>query len=207
VKGAWSSVVLALSVSAFATPSQAADARVSVVTDPQVYENTAGGRAVVEDFTDDTHYPLLSCRLDSRTREQGLRPGDIAPGVVFTTDCGQHAAYQLNIDGGSFEGGFLDGFSDGERFDRRALRVSFTQPVSAFGFDTNELMGRTFEVRVIHTDGRVEVITGLEVSAGFSESQFYGFVTTEADVKRVRIRGTGSRFGFALDNFRFNPAV
>ena len=113
----------------------------------------------------------------------------------------------MNIDGGSFEGGFLDGFHHGERADRRALRVSFTEPVHGFGFDTNVHMGDAFKVRVVHTDGSVEVVDGLELSAGPLEEQFYGFVSDAADIQRVRIIGRGdSIFGFALDDFRFNPA-
>ena len=189
-------------------PSQAAGTTVQVVTDPQVYEQSAGGRAVIEDFTDDEHFPILSCRLSSGTREEGLQPGDIEPGVVYSTHCSDAALFELNIDGGSFEGGFLDGFHHGERFDKRALRVRFTEPVRAFGFDTNELMGRTFKVRIIHSDGRVQVIGGLDVSAGFFQTQFFGFVSDAADIERVRILGNGNRtFGFALDNFRFNPAT
>jgi len=208
VRATCTTVGLALTVIAFAVPSQAADAEVMVVTDLQVYEDTAGGRAVVEDFTDDRHFPIESCRLDSHTREQGLRAGDIEPGAVYKTHCVAPQSFELNIDFGLFDGGFLDGFHNGERFGRRALRVSFTEPVRAFGFDTNALMGRTFQVRVFHTDGRVEVLTGLDVSAGREDEQFYGFLNAKADIKRIRIRGTGSRtFGFALDNFRFNPAA
>ncbi len=196
------------SFEALAVPSHAADTAVQVVTDPQVYEQSAGGRAVVEDFTTGYHSPITGCRLDHRTREAGLQPGDIEPGVVYSTRCTDDPeSYELNIDAASFEGGFLNGFHRGQRFDQRALRVSFTEPVRAFGFDTNELMGRTFKVRIIHTDGQVEVIDGLEVSAGFLEEQFYGFVSGAADIKRARILGTGHRtFGFALDDFRFNPA-
>jgi hypothetical protein len=181
---------------------------VRVVTDPQVYEETAGGRAVAEDFTETAHFPLVSCRLDSQTREQGLRAGDIEPGVVFRTHCRQPQANELNIDLGSFEGGFLDGFHHGERYARRALRISFAEPVRAFGFDTNVLMGQTFQVRVFHTDGRVDVLSGLKVTAPFEGEQFYGFLSDDADIQRVRIRGTGNpTFGFALDDFRFNPAA
>ena len=196
------------SLGAAVVPSHAAEPAVQVVTDPQVYEQSAGGRAVVEDFTDDDHFPILSCRLDSRTREEGLQAGDIEPGVVYSTHCSDAERFELNIDGGAFEGGFLDGFHHGERFDQRALRVRFTEPVRAFGFDTNELMGRTFKVRIIHTDGEVQVVDGLDVSAGFFQTQFFGFVSDAADIERVRVLGTGNRtFGFALDNFRFNPAT
>jgi hypothetical protein len=207
VRATCTTVGLALSVTGFSLPSHAAATAVRVVTDPQIYEETAGGRAVVEDFTDNPHFPLLSCRLSSRTREQGLQAGDIEPGVVYKTHCSAPQDNELNIDFGSFDGAFLDGFNHGEQFARRALRVSFTEPVRAFGFDTNILMGRTCHVRVFHTDGRVEILSWLDVSAGFDDEQFYGFVSGNADISRVRIRGTNHTLGFALDDFRFNPEV
>ena len=194
-------------VTGLAGTSHAAEPGVQVVQDATAYERSAGGRAVVEDFTADAHYPLVGCRLDSETREQGLQAGDIEPGVVYSTPCSDPENFEFNIDAGwSFEGGYLDGFHHGERSEQRALRVSFTEPVRAFGFDTNANMGRSFKVRVIHTDGRVQLIDGLEVSAGYTSEQFYGFVSDAADIARVRIAGRGDRtFGFALDDFRFNP--
>ena len=195
------------SVTALAGVSHAAEPGLQVVSDAATYERSAGGRSVVEDFTAAEHFPLLGCRLDAGPREQGLQEGDIVPGVVFSTHCSDPENFELNIDAGSFEGGYLDGFHHGERTDRRALRVSFTEPVRAFGFDTNAHMGKAFKVRVLHTDGEVEVIDGLQVTAGYLGEQFYGFVSDTADIARVRIAGRGdSTFGFALDDFRFTPA-
>ena len=195
-------------VGAGVVPSQAVEAGVAVVTDLQDYAAAAPGRSVVEDFTDTDHAPLLGCRLDATTSEAGLQPGDVVPGVVFSTRCSDPEDFEFNIDRGSFTGGFLDGFHHGERAAGRALRVSFEQPVSAFGFDTNRHMGRTFTVRVVHTDGRVDLVDPQPVTAGYSGEQFYGFVSDSADIKRVRVVGQGDRtFGFALDDFRFTPAV
>ena len=208
----WSGVACAVagtasSVVGLAVPSHAEVAALRVVTNLGVYQNAAGGQSVVEDFTDTDHFPLTACRLDSGTEEGGLRAGDLEAGAVYSTHC-SGAGFELNIDAGSFEGGFLDGFHHGERTDRRALRVAFTRPVSAFGFDTNAHMGRSFKVRVVHTDGRVQVLDGLQVTAGRTEEQFYGFVSGAADIARIRIAGQGGpTFGFALDDFRFNPAA
>ncbi len=200
--------VVATTGTALAAPSHAEGTGLQVLTDAAAYEQTAGGRAVVEDFTDTSRHSLQSCQLDSASREQGLQAGDIEPGVVYSTHCADPDNFEFNIDGGSFDGGFLDGFHHGERFDRRALRVSFTEPVQAFGFDTNAHMGDVFKVRVVYTDGSVEVVDGLELTAGWIDEQFYGFVSDAADIKRLRIAGRGdSSFGFALDDFRFNPAI
>jgi hypothetical protein len=189
-------------------PSHAAESALAVVTDLPAYQSAAGGPVVVEDFTETDHAPLLGCRLDSSTREAGLQPGDVEEGVVFSTLCSDPEDFELNIDSGSFQGGFLDGFHHGERSAQRALRVSFTEPVRAFGFDTNAHMGHSFTVRVVHTDGQVDVLDGLAVTAGYVDEQFYGFVSDTADITRVRVVGRGDHtFGFALDDFRFNPAA
>ncbi len=137
----------------------------------------------------------------------GCSGGDIEPGVVYSTSCTDDPdSLELNIDAESFNGGFLEGFHRGQRFDERALRVSFTEPVRAFGFDTDELMGRTFKVRIIHTDDRIQL--GSRSPPASPRSSSYGFVSGAADIKRARILGTGHRtFGFALDDLRFDPAT
>jgi len=196
------------------------DRDVRLVTDRQPYENAAEGRVVVEDFTDTFHFPIVSCRLNSSTRQAGLRSGDIEPGVTYSTDCDRPELFELNIDFGSFEGGFLDGFHHNETGRKRALLVTFDKPTQAIGFDTNVLMGRSFDIRIYRTPAkpngagagagipRVSDFRDISVDAPFEESQFFGFVSDAFDISRVRIIGEGDEtFGFALDNFTFDVAT
>ncbi len=126
---------------------------------------------------------------DQRAGEACVHQGDIEPGIVYSTSCTEDPEpYELNVDPASFDGGFLDGFHRGQRFDERALLVSFTKPVRAFGFDTNGLMGRTFTVRVVHTDGQVELIDGLEVSAPSGSRSTASGSTRRADARPSAIR-------------------
>lgn len=62
-------------------------------------------------------------------------PGDILPGVTYSTAPCYTGSACLNIDGGGgYAGGFLDSlFNDG-----RALTIDFDDAQSAFGFDTND---------------------------------------------------------------------
>lgn len=171
---------------------------------PSFNNAVAGLPLILEDFTPTFHFPITTGVLNSRTdlvTQFGppIRPGDIKPGVTYSTPVGQ--GFFFNIDaGGGFTGGFLDGFYGGDPF--RALTVTFDDLVAAFAFDTNQLMGRSFDVQIRFASGG-EYIANLTVEPRI-DMQFYGFQSDEQDIQSVIIRGKDDpTFGFALDNFTF----
>ena len=160
--------------------------------------DAAVGTTVVEDFGPDANFPITSGILNSFTNEAGILPGDIAPGVTYSTEVGTGNFFNIDA-GGGFQGGFLDSivFPSGER----TLTVNFDTAVAAFGFDTNSLMGSAFSLLINFSDG-----TSTEFSQAVGSGlglQFFGYQSSLVDIDSLNIRGNNTTFNFALDNFTF----
>ncbi len=157
--------------------------------------NDATGTRVVEDFTDTSHFPITSGVLNDQTSEAGLNPGDIQSGATYSTPIGQ--GFFFNIDsGGGFQGGFLDRLGPGE-----ALTVDFDDAVGAIGFDTNFIMGQSFDITIVFSDNSMQALTRPVVQT--EALAFFGFVSSAQDIASVVIAGDSPNFSFAVDNFTF----
>lgn len=165
------------------------------------------GPLTIEDFTDGSHFPISTGILNSETNlvvESGtpILPGDIQPGVTYSRPI--EISYFFNIDaGGGFEGGFLDGFRIG---DPDPVTMTFDGPVQAFGFDTNDLMGTSFQVTIFFTEGGPFVET-YDVGQNL-DLKFFGFVSSLTDIVAAQVQGFGEPvFDFAFDNFTFTQPI
>jgi hypothetical protein len=82
------------------------------------------------------------------------------------------------------------------------LTISFDQNVSAFGFDTNRLMGTDFDITIKFSSGP-DYVQNFLVS-NTNDLQFFGFQSTASDIQSVVLNGNNdNNFAFALDNFTF----
>lgn len=179
---------------------------ITTYSDRSAFETAMGPPLTVEDFTDDVHFPISTGVLNSATDlvvEVGspILPGDIQAGVTYSTQIGD--SFFFNIDGGGgFEGGFLDGFV--QSFFPNVLTIAFDGPTAGFGFDTNLIMGTSFEIAVHFSSGPDYVNTFSVAQA--AEMEFFGFTSDQADITSVEILSDGvGGFSFALDNFTFGP--
>ncbi len=164
--------------------------------------DAAVGPTTVEDFTPNAHFPITSGILNDQTAEAGLAPGDIESGVTYSTPVG--GGFFFNIDaGGGFDGGFLDSLRG---TGTRALTVTFDAAASAFGFDTNELMGTDFDITINFLSG-TPFSQNFAVTQATNPLQFFGFQSDAADITSLVIQGNGSNFNYALDNFAFTSAT
>jgi hypothetical protein len=173
---------------------------ITTYSDRPTFLAAVGGTFTTEDFTDDDHIPIASGILNQFTAEAGLVPGDIEPGVTYSTPVGRR--FFFNIDaGGGYTGGFLDGFYEGDP--DRALTITFGSAASAFGFDSNVLMGNDFDILIKFASG--PDYAGNFSVAGTVDLQFFGFQSSQTDILSVIIHGNGEpEIAFALDNFTFN---
>jgi hypothetical protein len=159
--------------------------------------NTAVGANTTDDFGPSFAFPISTGVLNSTTNlvtSSGgpILPGRVQPGVSYSTPIGTGNFF--NIDGG---GGFVGGFLDGGIGNFSPLTVSFASPIAAFGFDTNDLMGQSFDITFNFSAG-APTLQNYAVPG----TSFFGFQSTAADISSVRIVGTGNQsFTFALDNF------
>lgn len=164
--------------------------------DRPTFDSAVGGPQTIEDFTSTDHFPISTGVLNSATNLPAIAlfPGDIQPGVTYSTAIGD--SYFFNIDaGGGFVGGFLDGFS--QSFPN-VLTITFDSPTSAFGFDTNTLMGSDFDISI-------NFVSDPTYLANFAVGgpSFFGYQSSASDITSVQILGHNSFFAFALDNFTF----
>ena len=159
----------------------------------------AVGPTTVEDFLPEAHFPIPSGILNDQTNEAGIVPGDIVSGVTFSTPIGSGNFFNIDA-GGGFTGGMLDRIGSLED-----LTITFDQPHSAFGFDTNSLMGSEFSWE-IHFAGGGSAI-GTSAVADSEAMQFYGFQSSETDIVMITIRGNSPTFAFIIDNFSFDTGV
>lgn len=185
------------------TTTMAGAGTITTYTDRPTFEAALGVPFTVEDFTDDSHFPISTGILNSATDlpDIGIAPGDIQPGVTYSTAIGD--SFFFNIDaGGGYEGGFLDGFAQSAFANE--LTVTFDGPVKGFGFDTNSLMGTEFSITINFISG--PAYTNSFSVADSSALEFFGFTSDATDITSAVILGNDSFFSFALDNFTFGPA-
>jgi hypothetical protein len=155
----------------------------------------------VENFTTSDHFPITTGLLNSATNlvvsvGTPILPGDIQPGVTYSTAIGSGNFFNIDA-GGGFDGGFLDSLrSPGVD---NILNVAFDNPTLAFGFDTNSLMGSNFDL-VIHFTSGPDFVASNPVGGG---AQFFGFASTSADIVSATVAGNDPTFAFAVDNFTF----
>jgi hypothetical protein len=202
-------------VAALAMLAASAGASAGAITtfgDLAAYQGALGFAAeTVEDFTATMHFPISAGILNSSTSlvvtyGSPLLPGDIQPGVTYSTPVG--SGFFFNIDeAAGFGGGFLDGqYGDDPN---RQLTVAFDSTVHAFGFDTNELMGNNFDIAIRFASGP-DYLANLAVGKS-TAPQFFGFRSDSQDIIGAVIHGNGgddpvdgNGLAFALDNFRFS---
>lgn len=178
----------------------AAAGTVTTFTDRGAF-NTSVGPTITDTFGDSFAFPISTGVLDAGTNlipgsGAAILPGRVQPGVTYSTPV--RGGNFFNIDTNS---GFADAFLDGGLGGRglNPLTVSFAQPVLAFGFDTNQLMGTMFRVAILFQSGAR--FTGMGAIPASSGTVFFGFQSSEADIVSVRIVGSGGSFDFAVDNF------
>lgn len=166
--------------------------------------NTAVGPTTLENFTDTTHFPILSLTLNSFTNEAGITPGLIQPGVTYSTTVGVTPGEDdpFNIDAGYlYTGGLLDSRTrDGIN---RPLTITFTGPVTAFGFDTDGFYNSSYNL-VINFASGPSFQTDLNPPNDLA-LHFYGFSSSAQDILSATLTTTtqGSTDGFVIDNFAF----
>jgi len=169
------------------------------VFDDRTEFDAAVGSTTLEDFTPTFHFPISTGILNSDTNIPAidLFPGDIQSGVTYSMPIGTGNFFNIDALGG-FTGGFLDGLRDPEF---EPVTITFDSPVAAFGFDTNRLMGLSFDITIQLTSGDIiqnhPVIPSLDL-------EFFGFQSDQQNIESVIIQGDGaSGFDYALDNFAF----
>lgn len=176
-------------------------ANITTYSDRSTFD-AAVGATTVEEFLSSSHAPISSGILNEFTDEAGIRPGDIEPGVTYSTPVGSGLFFNIDA-GGGFTGGFLDSVLQFEG-DKRALTIDFTSPVVAFGFDTNDAMGRDFDITMVFASG-TPFADNFSVAQS-STLEFFGFRSNLADIESVVIQGSSieaGRMNYALDNFSF----
>jgi len=162
--------------------------------------DAAVGATTVETFADDARFPITTGVLNSATNlvvssGPAIVPGLIQPGATYSST--YIANTDFNIDsGGGFTGGFLDSLNN-----RPPLVITFTGPVTAIAFDTNELMGTAFEIRIAFAAGP-DFVANPAVAASLG-MQFFGYQSSLQDITSVRIQGNSGTFGYAVDNVTF----
>jgi hypothetical protein len=168
--------------------------------------DAAVSATTVEDFGPTSYFPISSGVLNEFTNEAGIVPGDIQPGVTFSTSLANGGLFAIDRGGSTANAFFTDGFLDGLLDLNMVLTVDFTAPVEAFGFDTNINMGTSFDIAIIFAAGGGYAQTFAVAQSGPLE--FFGFESDLADIESVTIAGNGlGPFAFALDDFAFTAVV
>jgi len=173
------------------------------IFDDRTAFDAAVGSTTLEDFTDTHHFPISTGILNSATNlvvtfGSPILPGDIQPGVTYSMPIGTGQFFNIDEFGG-FVGGFLDGLKDPE-FD--PVTIAFDNPVAAFGFDMNQLMGGSFDITIQFTSGP-DFVGNFPVTQSLS-LEFVGFQSEQIDIETVIIQGDGTGgFDYAFDNFAF----
>jgi len=181
---------------AAASSSPAFAGSITAYSDRATFTAAVGGSPTVETFGDVPRFPIPTGVLNSSTNlavdfGPPITPGLIQPGVTYSTPIGTGLFF--NIDGGGgYTGGFLDSLSSG-----LPLTVIFDGPVSGFGFDTNGLMGSTFDLTI-------NFLSGSPYFDLWQTPGFFGFTSSSQDIVSAVIVGRGGNFGFDLDNFTYS---
>ncbi|UCD74597.1 MAG: hypothetical protein JSV91_12510 [Phycisphaerales bacterium] len=179
---------------------------ITVYFDRPSFEAAVGVPLTIEDFTDTHHFPISSGVLNSETYEPDasnpLYPGDIQPGVTYSTPIGEGNFFNIDA-GGGYVGGFLDGFNPSDR--DVTIDFHWTDPhllrnVYAFGFDLGSLGATDFDV-LIKFDGAPDQSFNFAYPA---QMGFFGFVSDAKDIASVIVSNNNSFFGFDFDNFTYD---
>jgi len=179
------------------------DCNIVNIFDDRTTFDAAVGSTTLEDFTDTFHFPISTGILNSATnlvvaKGPPILPGDIQPGVTYSMPIGTQNFFNIDL-GGNFVDGFLDGVQFPE-FD--PVTIAFDNPVAAFGFDMNKLMGGSFDITIQFTSGP-DFVGNFPVTQS-SSLEFVGFQSEQIDIETVIIQGDGmDGFDFAFDNFAF----
>ena len=176
------------------------DCNIVNIFDDRTAFDAAVGSTTLEDFTNTFHFPISTGILNSNTNLPAINlfPGDIQPGVTYSMPIGTGNFFNIDFDA-NFVGGFLDGVKFPE-FD--PVTIAFDNPVAAFGFDMNQLMGGSFDITIQFTSGP-DFVGNFPVTQS-SSLEFVGFQSEQIDIETVIIQGDGTRgFDFAFDNFAF----
>lgn len=175
---------------------------ITTYTDRLLFTAAHGGALTVEDFGPTAKFPISTGVLNSSTNLPGigLLPGDIQPGVTYSTQL-PGTGFFFNLDsGGGYAGAMLDSIRDGNP--NRELTIAFDSLQRGFGFDTNNLMGTSFDITINFSTGS-PYQSNLSVAAD-SGMQFFGFLSADPDIVSAVIRGNGSQsFAFIVDNFTY----
>ncbi len=173
------------------------------IFDDRTAFDAAVGSTTLEDFTNTFHFPISTGILNSATNlvvtfGSPILPGDIQPGVTYSMPIGTGQFFNIDAFGG-FVGGFLDGIKN-PQFD--PVTIAFDNPVAAFGFDMNQLMGGSFDITIQFTSGP-DFVGNFPVTQSLS-LEFVGFQSEQIDIETVIIQGDGTGgFDYAFDNFAF----
>jgi hypothetical protein len=165
---------------------------INTYTDSTAF-GTAVGAVSVEDLNDSSHFPILGLTLDSTTNLPaiGITPGTILPGVTYSTTVGADAneGDPFNIDTAS---GYVGGVLDARTRDgiNRPLIVTFTGPVTAFGFDTDGFYVPNYSITINFVSGPSDTITFSP--ANDSQLHFYGFASSAQDIVSATLTGSNS---------------
>jgi hypothetical protein len=191
-----------VAATALAATASGAFGQVTQYSDRTTFE-TATGATTIVDFSNSYHFPISNGVLDSRTVcvkcDGGPIPaGTIPAGITFSIPVGSGNFFNIDILGG-YAGGFLDGLGTSYGNPLNPVTITFNAAQSAFGFDTNDLMGN-FTVTAF--DGSSAFPTFDYGAAGF-----YGFQSIIPDITSVQIEGSSGSFDFDFDNFTFNDTL
>ncbi len=199
---------VALAVLGGMTVVPAAADVITQFNDRTTFENAVGVPLTVEDFTPQHHFPISSGVLNSETEDNGatnggIHPGDIQPGVTYSSPIGSGNFFNIDQGGGYPDGGFLDGFNPSDR----DVTITFHQDdpnapraVSAFGFDMGSLGMTDTDVRISFSSGPDQVFNVVYPA----QLEFFGFQSDAVDITSVVISNNGGSFGFDFDNFAFD---
>jgi hypothetical protein len=184
-------ILLALSL---ATSTGLASAGVITTFADRAAFDAAVGPTTLETFTNTYHFPIPGASLDANSSFGSLNAGDIKAGAVYSTPNDNNVSFNIDA-GGGFDGGFLDGSHDSPA----PLTITYSPLVSAFGFDTNNMMG-SFTV-TINFAGAPAYTRSFDALDSMS---FFGFKSSLADITSVLVSGSGDLgFDFAIDNHAF----
>ena len=164
--------------------------------DRPTFTGAVGGSLTIEDFSPTHHFPISTGVLNSSTNlpSIGITPGLIQPGVTYSTPIGSGLFFNIDA-GGGYSGGFLDGFDPSDR----DVTITFDSPVSAFGFDKNNLSPGGFTVTIQFSSGPSQVFA----NATPNSLSFFGWQSDASDITSVIVGNDNSFFGFDFDNFTF----
>ncbi|MGD0013371.1 MAG: PEP-CTERM sorting domain-containing protein [Bryobacteraceae bacterium] len=173
---------------------------ITTFTDRTVFD-TAVGPTTTETFGSQLCFPLTA-PLNNASSYSCLPAGTIQLGATYSAPI--VTGNSFNIDsGGGFPTPFLDSLLEGRAVGAAPLTVTFTSPLAAVGFDTNNIMGSVLNIEFNFISGNQTLNPGISGT----QLQFFGFQSSAADIVSVVISGNSSGLGFAVDNFSFGGAA